>query len=299
MPRNRTVVALEKEDLLELTAAAGPLAAAAALAHAPDAGADGYALVLQRLVGADPAAWTADVPGVLAALARPELGAFYLAAAATAARHPDAFPTGPAEAVLAAFTLSRALPAPASQHLPDAAEFAGRAWAGLLSFVWRTGGDLGDDLPAVLDHLRGLAEPLTHPAAPSPPAGSPDTPAPSVAGPVGDRAGGEEELPTGLLDTHPAVRALGCLLEYAAGQATEDGRMPGDVLRLVADVLAAHLLTRPTPAYDADVRRHARALLQAAAALPETERPAQTEQLRRSLVEAGEVDLARTPTTAG
>jgi D-mannonate dehydratase len=50
--------------------------------------------------------------------------------------------------------------------------------------------------------------------------------------------------------------------------------------------------------YDADVRRHARALLQAATALPAAERPAETEQLRRALVEAGEVDLAQT-TAAG
>lgn len=236
--RHDTVVALE--DLLELAAAAGPLAAAAALAGAPDAGADGYARVLQRLVRANPAAWTADVPQVLAALALPELCAFYLAATATAARHPDAFPTGPAEAVLAALTLSRALPAPASPHVPDAAEFAGRAWSGLLSVVWRTGGDLDGDLPAVLDRLRGLAEPLTRPAAPPPPASSPATSAPNTAGPADDKAGGEEEeLPAGLLDTHPAVLALDCLLDYAAGQAIKDGQMPGDVLRLVADVLAA------------------------------------------------------------
>lgn len=235
-PRSRHHTAVALEDLLELAAAAGPLAAAATLAAAEDAGADGYARVLQRLVGAAPAAWTTDVPQVLAALARPELGAFYLAAAA---RHRGAFPACPAEAVLAALTLSRALPAPANPHLPDAAEFAGRAWSGLLSFVWRTGGDLGADLPAVLDHLRGLAEPLTRPAAP-PPAGDPATPAPSGAGPAGGRTGGEEEeLPAVLLDAHPAVLALSCLLEYAVGQATSDGGMPGDVLRLVADVLAA------------------------------------------------------------
>ncbi|MFB8401143.1 hypothetical protein [Streptomyces sp. NPDC055912] len=235
--RHDTVVALE--DLLELAAAAGPVAAAAALAGAPDAGADGYARVLQHLVGAAPAAWTAEVPQVLAALARPELGAFYLAATATAVRHPDAFPTGPAGAVLAALTLSRALPAPASSHVPDAADFAGRAWSALLSFAWRTGGDLGGDLPAVLDHLRTLAEPLTRPAAP-PPGGAPATLAPRAAAPAGDRtAREEEELLAGLLDTHPAVRALDCLLDYAASHATEDGAMPADVLRFVADVLAA------------------------------------------------------------
>ncbi|MFF9458629.1 hypothetical protein [Streptomyces flaveolus] len=236
--RHHTAVALD--DLRELTATAGPLAAAAALAAAPDAGADGYAMVLQRLVRAAPAAWTADVPQMLAALARPELGAFYLAASATVARRPDAFPAGPAEAVLAALALSRALPAFASPHIPDAAEFAGRAWSDLLSVVWRTGAGLGGDLPAVLDHLRHLAEPLTRPA-PPPPADSPDVPAPapSAAGPDGDGAGGQQELPEALLDTHPAVRALACLLEYAASQAHTDGEMPGDVLRLAADVLAA------------------------------------------------------------
>ncbi|MEU8795031.1 hypothetical protein [Streptomyces sp. NPDC048643] len=67
-----------------------------AAALAPDAGADGYALGLQRFVAADPAAWTADVPGVLAAVARTEFGAFYLAVAAIAVHNPDAFPTGPA-----------------------------------------------------------------------------------------------------------------------------------------------------------------------------------------------------------
>ncbi|WP_234335716.1 hypothetical protein [Streptomyces sp. NRRL S-1022] len=45
-------------------------------------------------------------------------------------------------------------------------------------------------------------------------------------------AGNEEkELPAGLLDTHPALRALACLLDYAAGHATKEGTMPRDVLR--------------------------------------------------------------------
>lgn len=44
-------------------------------AEAPGAG--GYAMVLHRLVAAAPAAPTADVPAVLAALQMPELGAFY------------------------------------------------------------------------------------------------------------------------------------------------------------------------------------------------------------------------------
>ncbi|MGW1786150.1 hypothetical protein ACWCQQ_44825 [Streptomyces sp. NPDC002143] len=60
-------------------------------------------------------------------------------------------------------------------------------------------------------------------------------------------------------------------------------------------LLAAHLLTRPAPGtlYDADVCRHARFLLQAAAALPATDRPAGTERLRRVLIDAGEIQVAR------
>jgi hypothetical protein len=42
-----------------------------------------------------------------------------------------------------------------------------------------------------------------------------------------------------LLDTHPAVRALACLLEYAADRVHTDGEMPGDVLHPAADALAA------------------------------------------------------------
>ncbi|MEV6680723.1 hypothetical protein AB0N09_28235 [Streptomyces erythrochromogenes] len=231
-------VALNKEDLLELTAAAGPLAAATALAHAPDAGADGYAIVLNRLVGADPAAWTADVPAVLATLAvRPELGAFYLAAAATAASAPGAFPAGPAAAALAALTLRRALPTP--EHHPSALVFADQALFDLLTVVWRTGADLGTQLPAVLDHLHTLAAPLTRPAGPPPPGSrhTPDPdpdPAPDCAGP-----GADGDVPGGLPDSHPAVRALACLLEYAAHRAPTDSELPADILDLIAGALAA------------------------------------------------------------
>ncbi|MFJ4700472.1 hypothetical protein ACIP5N_22165 [Streptomyces sp. NPDC088768] len=231
-PRSRHHTALELEGLRERVAAAGPLAAAADLAGAPDAGAAGYAIVLQRLVAADSAAWTADVPAVLTALVLPELGAFYLAAAA---RRPEAFPACPAEAVLAALTLSRTLPAPADPHVPDAGEYACRAWSGLLTFVWRTGGDLGGHLPTVLDRLHTLVEPLTRPAAPAV-AGDPET---LVGQPAGRAAGEEQELPAGLLESHPALHALDCLLNYAATQAPRDGQMPGDVLDLVAAVLTA------------------------------------------------------------
>ncbi|MFF1962483.1 hypothetical protein ACFVW5_02485 [Streptomyces sp. NPDC058232] len=77
----------------------------------------------------------------------------------------------------------------------------------------------------------------------------------------------------------PAQTCADKVAERAAGHP----RSPDALL------LAAHLLTRPAlgPLYDAEVRRHARALLQAAVALPGAERPAQTEQLRRALVELG------------
>lgn len=240
-PRTRHHTALELEDLRELAAEGGPLAAAAALAGAPDAGAAGYAIVLQRLVAAEPAAWTADVPAVLTALVLPELGAFYLAAAASAARRPGAFPAGPAEAVLAALTLSRTLPAPADPHILDAGEYAGRAWSRLLAFVWRTGGGLGGHLPTVLDRLHALAEPLTRPPAPLPaPSVTASGPATPAAGPTAARpAGVEQQLPAGVPESHPAVRALDCLLDYAASQAPQDGQMPGDVLDLIAAVLEA------------------------------------------------------------
>ncbi|MFI7388034.1 hypothetical protein [Streptomyces sp. NPDC049813] len=94
-------------------------------------------------------------------------------------------------------------------------------------------------LPTVLDRLHTLAEPLTRPA-----------------------AGEEQELPAGLLESRPAVRALDWLLDYAAAHASQDGWMPGDVLDLAAavltargddqavvDVLGAHLpLLHPPPA---------------------------------------------------
>ncbi|MZD16908.1 MULTISPECIES: hypothetical protein [Streptomyces] len=61
-------------------------------------------------------------------------------------------------------------------------------------------------------------------------------------------------------------------------------------------LLAAHLLTWPAPGLerDTDVRRHTRTLLEAAVALPAADRPAETERLRRALIDAGEIQAART-----
>lgn len=67
---SKTTTALQAENLVELAAGQGPVATAARIAAAPDAGVDGYAMVLHRLVATDPAAWTTDVPAVLAALQR-------------------------------------------------------------------------------------------------------------------------------------------------------------------------------------------------------------------------------------
>ncbi|MFB6904872.1 hypothetical protein ACFCWB_11465 [Streptomyces bacillaris] len=230
-PRSRHHTALALDDLLDAAAKNGPLTAAAALATAPDAGASGYAMMLHRLVGADPGAWTADVPAVLGALALPELGAFYLAAAT---HHPDAFPNGLAEPVHAALTLTSALPPPADPHAPDAAECVGRAWSNLLDHVWHTGSDLDGALPTILDRLHTLAAPLTRPTTTPPPTG---TATPTT--PVGRAPVREGELSADLTDTHPAVLALRCILSHAAAQATKDKTLPGAALQLVADVLAA------------------------------------------------------------
>lgn len=237
VPLKRTVT-LTEEELLELAAAAGPLEAAAALAAAGDAGADGYAIVLHHLVEADPAAWTADVPAVLTALDRAELGAFYLAATANASHRPGALTGGPAPAARAALGLRRTLPAPApGQPNPTVLLFADQALFDLLTLVWRTGTDLAEDLTPALDHLHALAAPLTHPTAP-PPAPDPDSTAL-----VDDAGPGDESAapaPAGdLPGSDPAVRALGCLLEYAAAQVRTGAAVPGDVLDLVARALAA------------------------------------------------------------
>ncbi|SCD32051.1 hypothetical protein GA0115243_100885 [Streptomyces sp. ScaeMP-e83] len=236
----RHTVALAEEELLELAAAAGPLKAAAALAAAEDTGADGYAIVLHRLVEADPAAWSADVPAVLTALNRAELGAFYLAATANTAHRPGALPAGPAPAARAALHLRRTLPAPApgpGQPSSTVALFADQALFDLLTLVWRTGTDLAEDLTPALEHLHTLATPLTTPANP-PPAPSPDTTV------LADDADPHDEslapAPAGNLPgSDPAVRALGCLLEYAAAQVRTGAPIPGDVLDLVARALAA------------------------------------------------------------
>ncbi|TLQ39191.1 hypothetical protein FEF34_37965 [Streptomyces marianii] len=218
---------VDGEDLVELAAARGPLAAAAALNAAGDRGAEVYAGLLNRLVAAAPDAWTADVPAVLATLRTPALRGFYLTAVRAAAHLPGALPDrNLSHAIAGALQLRRSLPGPgtAGEQTDTAALFADEALFGLLAQAWnRPDGAAGLDdvlLPEALAHLHTLADALTRPAeAAAPPAQVPP-------------AGGPQR-------PDPAVRALECLLDYAAARARAGAAMPADVLDLLARVLAA------------------------------------------------------------
>lgn len=240
----------------EELAGQGPVAAATALAGAEDAGDDGYAMVLHRLVAADPAAWTSDVPAVLDAIKLPELAAFYLAAAAAHADRSGAFPDGAlAAAVAAALGLRRGLDlgdiAPTVgfdgvRRRHAGAFFADQALADLLTAAWRADGLPGDLEKDAVAYVQTQLAPLTRPAgAPAPAAETQDdttTSAPAPAGGPGaaaPAAAGEATAPV-LVGSDPEVRALGALLEYAVHRARPAGDIPGDVLDTVAAVLAAH-----------------------------------------------------------
>ncbi len=263
-PRSETVLepvtattALQAEDLAELAAARGPVAAATALAAAPDAGDDGYAMVLHRLVAAAPAAWTSDVPAVLAALGRPELAAFYLAAAAAHTDRPGAFLDGalPA-AVAAALEVRRGLgeSAPTTgfdgvRRRPAGVVFTDQALFDLLTAAWRADALTGEQDKDAVAYLQILVAPLTRPAGDTPslrrprtasvPPEMPPTPRPRrLRGRHrGSRVRGGDTV---LLGADPEVRALGCLLEYAVRRARATGEMPAEILDTVAGVLAAH-----------------------------------------------------------
>ncbi|WP_331730248.1 hypothetical protein [Streptomyces sp. NBC_01174] len=220
-------------DLLELAAEHGPLATARVLAAAKGAdGADGHARLIGRLVDTDPAAWTADVPAVLAELEAPVLRAIYLTAAQAAAHLPGALPgQSLAHAVAAALQLCALRPAGAPAGTLD--RFADTALFGLLTEAWhRPAGPagLGDLLPTALTHLHALAEPLTHPAAASPPT---NPPAPADDPSATTAADGPPPPAT-------AVRALECLLDYVLALAARPGPAnPGDVLHLLGAILTA------------------------------------------------------------
>ncbi|MFJ9380179.1 hypothetical protein [Streptomyces sp. NPDC101455] len=252
---SRSTTALEAGDLVELAAGQGPVEAAARIAAAPDAGDGGYAMVLHRLVAADPAVWTSDVPAVLAALQRPELAGFYLAAAAAHAGRPGAFPDGALPvAVAAALEVCRALgevvPAvgfDGVRRRPARVFFAGQALFDLLTAAWRADGLDGDLEKDAVAYVQAQLAPLTRPAAATScaaeskdstttavataPAGGPVAAAPATAG--------EATMPT-LVGSDPEVRALGVLLEYGVHRARTAGEMPVEVLDTVAGVLTLH-----------------------------------------------------------
>ncbi|WP_405191712.1 hypothetical protein OG473_39260 [Streptomyces anulatus] len=230
----RATTAVDGQDLVELAAAQGPPAAAriltTAVEGADDADPVAYANLLNRLVAAAPAAWTADVPAVLAELGPPLLRVSYLAAAAAAAHRPNILPQeNLSHALHAALRLRRTLPAAGSGARrapagPDGDRIvllcADEAVFGLLTEAWQRPPCLAEGLlPAALAHLHTLAEQLTLPA--HPPAGEAPPPEEPVAVP------------------DPAVRALDCLLDYAESRTRTGAPMPDTVLDLLSDVLAA------------------------------------------------------------
>ncbi|MFE2424414.1 hypothetical protein [Streptomyces hokutonensis] len=253
-------VSLGEEELAGL----GPVEAAVRIAGAPDAGGVGYAMVLHRLVAADPAAWTGDVPAVLDALRLPGLAGFYLAAAAVYADRPGAFPDGAlSAAVAAALDLRRGFaetgPTVGKDGIwrrPAGMSFAGQALFDLLTAAWRADGLAGDLEKDAVAYLHALADPLTHPAEDAEETGDVAT---AAAGDSAGAPGAVQDLPGTAADAGPEaavvgvgegtapvlgsdgeVRALGTLLEYAVHRARTAGEMPEDVLDTVAAVLAAH-----------------------------------------------------------
>ncbi|WP_432158559.1 hypothetical protein [Streptomyces sp. bgisy153] len=248
----KTTTALDAEDLEQMAAARGPVAAATALAGAADAGADGYAMVLHRLAAADPAAWTTDVAAVLAALERQELAAFYLAAAGALADRPGALPDGelPA-AVAAALEVRRGLGEPALTvgfdslpRRPAAVSYADEAVFDLLTAAWRTDALAGDLEKDAVAYLQALAAPLTRPARNAASAAEDvvDGSAPSVPADAGGCApSGAGVGDTELLGSDLEVRSLGCLLEYAFHRARTAGEAPQAVLDTVSGALAEHV----------------------------------------------------------
>ncbi|MEU3511026.1 hypothetical protein ABZ733_24665 [Streptomyces longwoodensis] len=223
---------LDAEDLAKVAAARGPEAAAAALAAAEDVGADGYAMVLNRLVTAAPATWTANVPAVMAALQLPELGAYYLAATAAVADRPGALSDGALVAAVTAVLdvhrrLDETTPATGATAAADrsAAEyFADQALCELMTAVWRTDTTLpGDQKKTILARLHALAAPPRR-----------------RAGPAHARFGRPGRANVALRNSNPSARALGCLLEYVVHQARTPGEIPADVLQVVSGALTAH-----------------------------------------------------------
>ncbi|MGW7244507.1 hypothetical protein [Streptomyces sp. NPDC054804] len=201
--------AVDETQAAAIAAEHGPAAAADALAAAPDAGDWRYLKVLRALIKNDPVAWTTAPAEITARLTQPRLRAFYLYVASEQVAQRDTFPGNAlAEAATVAFAVHRdtgptANEPPATDpddDQPSTAHLAEQAMLMLVLFALGTRTDLGDGLPAVLDHLYALTAPLT-----SPPASPPDDNPPGT-------------IPADFVGTDPAARALHCLLEYAQHQ---------------------------------------------------------------------------------
>ncbi|WP_326585450.1 hypothetical protein OG889_45145 [Streptomyces sp. NBC_00481] len=219
---------VDETQAAAIAAEHGPAAAAAALATAPDAGDPRYLMVLRTLIEDDRAAWTTQPAEITARLALPALRAFYLSIAADQTRHRDAFPAGAlAEAVMAALADTTTTDAPAAGTDPDddqpsTAGLTEQALIDLVFAAWRTGTDLGANLPAVLDHLYNLTAPLTTPAGTTSDDTSPGT------------------LPADFVGTDPAGRAVHCLLEHARHQRSAPGDgLPARLLHHLTTIIEA------------------------------------------------------------
>ncbi|MYX99857.1 hypothetical protein GT045_34925 [Streptomyces sp. SID486] len=223
--------AVDETQAAAIAAEHGPAAAADALAAAPDAGDWRYLKVLRALIQNDPVAWTTAPAEITARLTQPRLRAFYLYLASEQVAKRDTFPGNAlAEAATTAFAVHRDTDPTANEppatdpddDQPSTAHLAEQAMLLLVLFALGTGTDLGDSLPAVLDHLYALTAPLT-----SPPASPPDDTPPGT-------------IPADFVGTDPAARALHCLLEHAQHQhgAPGDG-LPTRLLKQLATITEA------------------------------------------------------------
>ncbi len=156
------------------------------------------------------------------------------------------------------------------------------AWWAELAGATGTGDDSAEGVAAVSGLLEAIAAGTPHTRAPGPlpPAG---------AGAFADAAVDEAmwlELVRSGAEHSPALTDA----DLVAGRAAAHPGRP-DAL------LFAAVLVSQTPGTwrEVAVRRHARALLEAAAVLPGADRPHAWRELRAALVNAGDVDAARHP----
>ncbi|MFE1907395.1 hypothetical protein ACFW96_27530 [Streptomyces gardneri] len=235
--------AVTADHVRTLTLTQGPVQAATALSTAPDAPDSRYLRVLRTAIDSDPIAWTTAPADIAAALARPELRAYYLAIAADHTRTTDAFPgQALAEAAATALAWTPAESTDADEDEPPAV-YRAQALFDLLTALWRSDADLGNHLPAVLDYLYGQTAPLA-------------TPAPGPDEPPADPSTRD------FVGADPAGRALQCLLEHAR---TTGEKLPDRLHRHLTAVITTTGRTARTAAalgpYLPQIRHQAPTLL--------------------------------------